>query len=52
MTWVAAADFRRAKDESHRSQPCQVYGKVEHLDEQIMIGAVASGHPEARPGSP
>lgn len=48
MTWVAAADFRRAKDESHRSQPCQVYGKIEHLDDRIMIGAVASGASRAR----
>jgi hypothetical protein len=48
MTWVAAADFRRAKDESLRAQPCQVYGKVERLNDQIMIGAVASGLAGAR----
>jgi hypothetical protein len=42
MTWVAAADFRRATDEQHRSHPCHDYGKVEHLDD-MMIGAVASG---------
>lgn len=48
MSWVAAADFRRAKDEGHRSHPCQVYGKVEHLDDRIMIGAVAAGSPRAR----
>lgn len=47
MTWVAAADFRRARDEQHRSHPCQDYGKVEHLDDRIMIGAVASGAPQA-----
>lgn len=46
MTWVAAADFRRAKDERHRTLPCQDYGKVEHLDD-MMIGAVASGAPHA-----
>jgi Protein phosphatase 2C len=46
MTWVAAADFRRAKDEGHRTLPCQDYGKVEHLDD-MMIGAVASGAPHA-----
>jgi len=46
MTWVAAADFRRAKDEKHRTLPCQDYGKVEHL-EDMMIGAVASGAPHA-----
>jgi hypothetical protein len=48
MTWVAAADFRRAKDDGHRSHPCLVYGKVEHLDDSIMIGAVASGASQAR----
>jgi hypothetical protein len=48
MTWVAAADFRRAKDDGHRSHPCLVYGKVEHLDDNVMIGAVASGAPQAR----
>jgi len=48
MTWVAAADFRRAHDEEHRSLPCQDYGKVEHLDDKMMIGAVASGAPSAR----
>jgi hypothetical protein len=47
MTWVAAADFRRAKDDGQRSLPCQDYGKVEHLDDHIMIGAVASGAPHA-----
>lgn len=47
MTWVAAADFRRAKDDRQRSIPCQDYGKVEHLDDRIMIGAVASGAPHA-----
>jgi hypothetical protein len=46
MTWVAAADFRRANDEQHRSLPCHDYGKVEHLDD-MMIGAVASGAPDA-----
>jgi len=46
MTWVAAADFRRANDEPHRSFPCQDYGKVEHLND-MMIGAVASGAPHA-----
>ncbi len=46
MTWVAAADFRRATDERHRTLPCQDYGKVEHLDD-MMIGAVASGAPHA-----
>ena len=48
MTWVAAADFRRAKDDGHHSHPCLVYGKVEHLDDNIMIGAVASGASRAR----
>ena len=48
MTWVAAADFRRAKDDTPRSHPCQVYGKVEHLDERIMIGALASGAAQAK----
>lgn len=50
MTWVAAADFRRAKDDRQRSLPCQDYGKVEHLDDYIMIGAVASGAPHAAHG--
>lgn len=48
MTWVAAADFRRARDDGHRSHPCLVYGKVEHLDDNIMIGAVASGSAQAK----
>ena len=48
MTWVAAADYRRAKDDTPRSHPCQVYGKVEHLDDRIMIGALASGAAQAR----
>lgn len=48
MTWVAAADFRRAKDDNPRSHPCQVYGKVEHLDDRIMIGALASGAAQAK----
>ncbi len=48
MTWVAAADFRRAKDDNPRSHPCQVYGKVEHLEDKIMVGAVASGAARAR----
>ena len=48
MTWVAAADFRRARDDGHRSHPCLVYGKVEHLDDSMMIGAVASGSAEAK----
>lgn len=48
MTWVAAADFRRAKDESHRPQPCLVYGKVEHLGDRVMIGAIAAGSSQAR----
>jgi hypothetical protein len=48
MTWVAAADFRRAKDDNPRSQPCQVFGKVEHLDDRIMVAAVAAGAPQAR----
>jgi Protein phosphatase 2C len=48
MTWVAAADFRRAKDDNPRSHPCLVYGKVEHLDDRIMIGAVASGAAQAK----
>lgn len=43
MTWVAAADYRRAKDERQRAHPCQDYGMVQHLDDTIMIGAVASG---------
>lgn len=47
MTWVAAADFRCGKDEQHRSHPCQDYGMVEHLDDKMMIGAVASGAPNA-----
>jgi len=47
MTWVAAADFRRAGDDKSRSHPCQDYSKVEHLDDRIMIGAVASGAPHA-----
>lgn len=47
MTWVAAADYRRAKDERQRIYPCQDYGMVQHLDDKIMIGAVASGDEEA-----
>jgi len=43
MTWVAAADFRRAKDEKRRALPCQDYGKVEHIAGNMMIGAVSSG---------
>ena len=48
MTWVAAADFRRAKNDGKPSHPCLVYGKVEHLDDTIMAGAVASGAVRAR----
>jgi hypothetical protein len=48
MTWVAAADFRRARDDGNRPHPCLVYGKVEHLDDSIMIGAVASGSAQAK----
>ena len=47
MTWVAAADFRRAKDEKRRTLPCQDYGKVEHLADNMMIGAVSSGASQA-----
>jgi hypothetical protein len=47
MTWVAAADFRRAGDDKQRSLPCQDYGKVEHIGDSMMVGAVASGAPNA-----
>lgn len=47
MSWVAAADFHRAGDDKSRSHPCQDYGKVEHLNDRSMIGAVASGAPHA-----
>jgi hypothetical protein len=47
MTWVAAADFRCGNDQQRRTHPCQDYGKVEHLDDNMMIGAVAAGAPNA-----
>ena len=43
MSWVAAADYRRANSRHPAPHPCQVYGKVEHVDSDLMIGAIASG---------
>ncbi len=49
MTWVAAADYRRANRlEERRQHPCQVYGKVDHISIDLMVGAIASGSSEAR----
>jgi hypothetical protein len=49
MTWVAAADYRRASRLQERQQhPCQVYGKVDHISTDLMVGAIASGSPDAK----
>ena len=51
MSWVAAADYRRARVATDRQQPCHAFGKVEHIDANLMIGAIATGAPDA-PHSP
>ena len=49
MTWVAAVDYRRAtRVEPPLRNPCQVYGKVEHIGAELMIGAIASGAADAK----
>ncbi len=48
MTWVAAADYRRANRLEERQHPCQVYGKVDHISLDLMVGAIASGSPDAK----
>ena len=48
MTWVAAADYRRANRVRERNQyPCQVYGKVDHVSADLMVGAIATGAADA-----
>ena len=47
MSWVAAADYRRAGLIASQQQPCHAYGKVEHIDADLMVGAIATGAPGA-----
>lgn len=47
MGWVAAVDFRRGGDRCG-AQPCRNYGKLEKVQNGVVLGAVADGVESAR----
>ena len=48
MTWVAAADYRRANTESGPVPSCHVFGKVDRVRHDLIVGAIARGSSDAR----
>lgn len=49
MGWVAAVDFRRGSDRC-AAQPCRNFGKLEKLENGVVLGAVADGAGSAAQG--
>ena len=43
MAWVAAVDYRKGIGEAADGKPCRNFGKLEKLDNGIVLGAVADG---------
>ena len=48
MTWVAAADYRRGNADSSAVPSCQVFGKVDRVRSDLIVGAIARGASDAR----
>jgi len=48
MTWVAAADYRRANTETGPVPSCHVFGKVDRVRHDLIVGAIARGCSDAR----
>ncbi len=48
MTWVAAADYRRANTDTGSVPSCQVFGKVDRVRHDLIVGAIARGSADAR----
>ncbi len=43
MSWTAAVDFSSGRLHRRDSRPCQDYGQVLKLDENLILGAIADG---------
>jgi hypothetical protein len=48
MTWVTAADYRRGNTETGPAPSCQVFGKVDRIRHDLIVGAIARGSADAR----
>jgi serine/threonine protein phosphatase PrpC len=48
MSWNAAVDFRKGKSHVKREEPCQDYGQITKLKDDIIVGAVADGAGSAK----
>ncbi len=47
MSWVAAVDYRRGNLRQRRGLPCQDYGKLRKVGEDLVIGVMSDGSPDA-----
>lgn len=47
MSWVAAVDYRRGSLRQRRGLPCQDYGKLRKVGDDLVIGVLSDGSADA-----
>ncbi len=47
MSWVAAVDYRRGSLRQNRGLPCQDYGKLRKIGDDLVVGVLSDGSEEA-----
>ena len=47
VSWVAAVDYRRGSLRQKRGLPCQDYGKLEKIGDDLVIGVLSDGAADA-----
>lgn len=47
MSWVAAVDYRRGSLRQRRGLPCQDYGKLRKIGDDLVIGVLSDGSADA-----